>query len=226
MNSRVPILPILLNGSPVQQAFNVTPTPTPPVNVTPALVVSDQPIVNDTVSVDSAVINQTGWLSIQADLNGTPGEVLGYTPLSEGVNENVTVTIETVNVTPVLYAVLHVDEGEEAVFEFPGPDVPILLNGSPVQQAFNVTPTPTPPVNVTPALVVSDQPIVNDTVSVDSAVINQTGWLSIQADLNGTPGEVLGPPRVNENVTVTIETANVTLLSSPPPLPPAQRGSE
>ncbi|MGB4365497.1 MAG: hypothetical protein WBJ06_08900, partial [Candidatus Methanoculleus thermohydrogenotrophicum] len=86
---------------------NVTPTPIPPVNVTPALVVSDQPIVNDTVSVDSAVINQTGWLSIQADLNGTPGEVLGYTPLSEGVNENVTVTIETANVTPVLYAVLH-----------------------------------------------------------------------------------------------------------------------
>ncbi|MDR9817461.1 MAG: hypothetical protein RJR34_11995 [Candidatus Methanoculleus thermohydrogenotrophicum] len=187
-----PDVPILLNGSPVQQAFNVTPAPTPPVNVTPALVVSDQPIVNDTVSVDSAVINQTGWLSIQADLNGTPGEVLGYTPLSEGVNENVTVTIETVNVTPVLYAVLHVDEGEEAVFEFPGPDVPILLNGSPVQQAFNVTPTPIPPVNVTPALVVSDQPIVNDTVSVDSAVINQTGWLSIQADLNGTPGRFWG----------------------------------
>ena len=126
---------------------NVTPTPTE--NVTPALNVSDQPIVNDTVSVDRAVINQTGWVNIHADLNGTPGDILGYSPLSEGVNENVTVTIETENATPVLYAMLHVDEGEEGVFEFPGPDVPVLLNGSPVQQAFNVT-GGLPAVNVTP----------------------------------------------------------------------------
>ena len=112
---------------------------TPGENETPAVTVSDQPIVNDTVTVDRAVINTTGWADIHADLNGTPGPIIGYSPISEGVNENVTVTIEVVNATPVLYAMLHVDEGEQGVHEFPGPDVPVLVNGTPVQMAFNVT---------------------------------------------------------------------------------------
>jgi len=79
----------------------------------------------------------------------------------------VTVTIETENATPVLYAMLHVDEGEEGVFEFPGPDVPVLLNGSPVQQAFNVTPTPTVNVTPTPTVNVTPTPTVNVTPTPD-----------------------------------------------------------
>ncbi|MCK9299097.1 MAG: hypothetical protein M0P21_09065, partial [Methanoculleus sp.] len=150
---------------------NVTPTPTvnvtptPGENVTPSVNVSDQPIVNATVIVDNATINQTGWADIHADLNGTPGPIIGYSPISEGVNENVTVAIEVEDATPVLYAMLHVDEGEPGVHEFPGPDVPILVNGSPVQQAFNVTGglppvnvTPTPTVNVTPTPTVNVTP--------------------------------------------------------------------
>ncbi|MDD3112330.1 MAG: hypothetical protein PHU26_08555, partial [Methanofollis liminatans] len=145
----------------VTPGVNVTPTPTvnvtPGVNVTPAVNVSDQPIVNATVIVDNATINRTGWADIHADLNGTPGAIIGYSPIIEGVNENVSVEIEVENATPVLYAMLHVDEGEPGVHEFPGPDMPVLLNGSPVQQAFNVTGglpganvTPTPTGNVTP----------------------------------------------------------------------------
>ena len=158
----------------VTPGVNVTPTPTvnvtPGANVTPAVNVSDQPIVNATVIVDNATINRTGWADIHADLNGTPGAIIGYSPIVEGVNENVTVEIEVENATPVLYAMLHVDEGEPGVHEFPGPDMPVLLNGSPVQQAFNVTGglpgvnvTPTPTVNVTPGVNVTPTPTVNVT---------------------------------------------------------------
>uniref|UniRef100_UPI0032E520B6 DUF7282 domain-containing protein n=1 Tax=Methanoculleus sp. UBA413 TaxID=1915509 RepID=UPI0032E520B6 len=184
---------------------NVTPTPTE--NVTPALNVSDQPIVNDTVSIDRAVINQTGWVNIHADLNGTPGDILGYSPLSEGVNENVTVTIETENATPVLYAMLHVDEGEEGVFEFPGPDVPVLLNGSPVQQAFNVTGglpavnvTPTPTVNVTPTPTVNVTP--TPTVNVTPTAEANVTITSPEEGANITTG----------NVTVSVNVTNFTLV--------------
>ncbi|WP_317065574.1 DUF7282 domain-containing protein [Methanoculleus caldifontis] len=242
---------------------NVTPMPTPDENMTPSVNVSDQPIENDTVIVERAVMNQTGWADIHADLNGTPGPIIGYSQITEGVNENVTVEIETENATPVLYAMLHIDAGEQGVHEFPGPDVPVLVNGTPVQQAFNVTgglpdenvtpmptpdenvtpmptpdenvtpmptpdenvtpmptpdenvtPMPTPDENVTPSVNVSDQPIENDTVIVERAVMNQTGWADIHADLNGTPGPIIGYSQitegVNENVTVEIETENAT----------------
>jgi len=104
---------------PPTPTVNVTPTPTE--NVTPALNVSDQPIVNDTVSVDRAVINQTGWVNIHGrPETGRPGTSWGTARSARAWNENVTVTIETENATPVLYAMLHVDEGEEGVFGIPG----------------------------------------------------------------------------------------------------------
>jgi uncharacterized surface protein with fasciclin (FAS1) repeats len=205
---------------------NVTPTPTvnvtptPGENVTPSVNVSDQPIVNATVIVDNATINQTGWADIHADLNGTPGPIIGYSPISEGVNENVTVAIEVEDATPVLYAMLHVDEGEPGVHEFPGPDVPILVNGSPVQQAFNVTGglppvnvTPTPTVNVTPTPTVNVTP--TPTVNVTpTPTVNVTPTPTV--NVTPTPTVNVTPtPTVNVTPTPTVNvtptpTVNVT----------------
>ncbi|WP_292521418.1 fasciclin domain-containing protein [Methanoculleus sp.] len=313
-----PTPPVNVTPSPT---VNVTPTPPMNLTVTPVVNISDQPIMNATVVVDNATIHRPGWADIHADLNGTPGAIIGYSPITPGVNENVTVAIEVENATPVLYAMLHLDQGVQGVHEFPGPDVPVLLNGSPVQQAFNVTGglpsvnvtptptvnvtptptvnvtptptvnvtptptvnvtptptvnvtptptvnvtptptvnvtptptvnvtptptvnvtptptvnvtptptvnvtptptvnvtptmTPTPAENVTPAINVSDQPIVNATVVVDNATINRTGWADIHADMNGTPGAVIGyspiSPGVNENVTIAIDVEEAT----------------
>jgi len=212
-------------------AVNVTPTPTvnvtpaPGANVTPAVSISDQPVVNATVVVDNATINRTGWADIHADLNGTPGPIIGYSPISEGVNENVTVAIEVENATPVLYAMLHVDEGEPGVHEFPGPDVPILVNGSPVQQAFSVTGglptvnvTPTPTVNVTPSPTVTGPdgqygpgPTVNVT---PTPTVNVTPTPTV--NVTPTPTVNVTPtPTVNVTPTPTVNvtptpTVNVT----------------
>lgn len=93
---------------------NVTPTPTgippPAENVTPAINISDQSIENATVVVDTATIHRPGWADIHADENGTPGPVIGFSPISPGVNENVTIAIDVEEATPVLYAMLHLDQ--------------------------------------------------------------------------------------------------------------------
>ena len=204
---------------------NVTPTPTvnvtptPGENVTPSVNVSDQPIVNATVIVDNATINQTGWADIHADLNGTPGPIIGYSPISEGVNENVTVAIEVEDATPVLYAMLHVDEGEPGVHEFPGPDVPILVNGSPVQQAFNVTGglppvnvTPTPTVNVTPTPTVNVTPTPTVNVTPTPTVnVTPTPTVNVTPEVNITE-EIVAGLSGQENLTTFVGLVNNSTL--------------
>ncbi|WP_161485876.1 fasciclin domain-containing protein [Methanoculleus horonobensis] len=203
-----------------EPTVNVTPEPTPPANVTPSVNVSDQPIENDSVMVDNATINQTGWADIHADLNGTPGPIIGYTQIDEGVNENVSVEIEVENATPVLYAMLHIDAGEQGVHEFPGPDVPILVNGSPVQQAFNVTGglpeenvTPEPTVNVTPepTVNVTPEPTVNVTPEPTVNVTPEpTVNVTPEPTVNVTPEPTVNvTPEPTVNVTPE-PTVNVT----------------
>jgi len=221
---------------------NVTPTPTgippPAENVTPAINISDQSIENATVVVDTATIHRPGWADIHADENGTPGPVIGFSPISPGVNENVTIAIDVEEATPVLYAMLHLDQGVLGVHEFPGPDVPVLLNGSPVQQAFNVTGglpsvnvTPTPTVNVTPTptVNVTPAPTVNvtptPTVNVTPApTVNVTPTPTVNVtpaptvNVTPTPTVTPTPPAAEANVTIiepmegaSIPTGNVTV---------------
>jgi len=109
--------------------------------VEPGVAITDQPIVNGTVTVDEVISNGPGWIVIHADENATPGQVIGHSPVEDGVNENVTVEIETENVTEVLHAMLHTDTAEIGVYEFPGADAPADVNGEVVNVPFNVTET-------------------------------------------------------------------------------------
>lgn len=108
----------------------------------PVIVVTDQPIVNDTVTIDEVVSNGPGWIVIHVDEGDAPGPVIGYSPVGDGVNENITVDIETENSTEMLHAMLHIDAGEIGVYEFPGPDIPADVEGEVVNVPFNVTEMP------------------------------------------------------------------------------------
>ena len=103
--------------------------------VLPSVTVRDQ-TVNSSVVVQRVVSGGPGWIVIHADANGSPGPVIGYTAVKEGVNTNVKVRIDAAKTTPVLYAMLHVDAGEIGKYEFPGADVPVKTNGKMVSPAF------------------------------------------------------------------------------------------
>ncbi len=55
-----------------------------------AIRVSDQP-AGETVVVDSIALKQTGWVAVQEDRNGLPGNILGVQRLSVGEYDAVTV---------------------------------------------------------------------------------------------------------------------------------------
>jgi hypothetical protein len=121
------------------QAPTWTATPVSLKTLVPAIVVSDQSAMNGTVTASSVVAIQPGWLAIATDVDGSPGITLGYSPVAPGVDSNVVVTIDLMHATSKLWAVLHVDGGTVGVWEFPGPDVAVQVNGSTVKASFNVT---------------------------------------------------------------------------------------
>ncbi|HSM56705.1 MAG TPA: SH3 domain-containing protein [Candidatus Sulfomarinibacteraceae bacterium] len=86
--------------------------------------------------VDSEV---DGWLVIHAEADGAPGPVIGYTAVSAGANENVSVEVDLEGVTPTLYAMLHQDTGEMGVYEFPDADPPVRVDDQVVVRPFTLT---------------------------------------------------------------------------------------
>lgn len=112
--------------------------------VTPAVKVSDQAVAKSQVVVAEVDSSGPGWIVIHAQAKGQPGPVVGYTAVTNGANMNVMVTIDLTKATPVLYAMLHVDVGKVGTYEFPGADVPAMLNGQGISPAFNVTGLSTP----------------------------------------------------------------------------------
>ncbi len=107
--------------------------------VTPEIEVSDQEVMDGTVVVDLVVSDGPGWIVIHADDDGSPGEVIGYEAVSDGENMDVEVEIDTDLVTETLYAMLHVDAEVVGVFEFPGDDVPVQVEGETVTVSFTAT---------------------------------------------------------------------------------------
>lgn len=105
----------------------------------PSVRVQDQAIVNGTVTVPRVYSQISGWMVIHAEDNGKPGIVIGHSKLDAGVNTDVVVNIDVSKATNKLYAMLHVDLGEEGIYEFPGDDVPEKLEEQVLAVAFTVT---------------------------------------------------------------------------------------
>ncbi len=114
--------------------------PATPAVLQPSITVSDQDVQNGTVTVQQVVSNGNWWLVIhRQNPDGTMGEYIGETLIKNGINTNVVVKINMKLATPVLYAMLHEDHDPIGVLEFPGPDVPVMVNGQMIAPSFNVT---------------------------------------------------------------------------------------
>lgn len=171
--------------------------------------VEDQDASSGSVVVgDIFSLEGPGWMVIHADEDGKPGPVVGFAPLVEGQNDDVSVEIDLSLATPVLYAMLHTDAGTTGEYEFPGPDAPVQdAEGNVITPPFSVT--------LPDSVMVSDQPVVDGTVTVDRVVYSSAGWIVIHADNGeGKPGPILGTAPVsagvNADVSVEIDGSGVT----------------
>jgi len=104
----------------------------------PSVLVSSQRVEDNLVVVERVASQGPGWLVIHADANGAPGPDLGWTALKPGVNWNVRVKIDPAKATPYLWAMLHSDLGVVGKYEFPGPDVPVAIDGKVVMKRFEL----------------------------------------------------------------------------------------
>ena len=111
------------------------------ISMTPSVTVEDQAVDDgaNTVTIASVTSDGPGWIVIHADSDGSPGPVIGHEAVADGENTPVVVTIDPEELTPTLWAMLHVDAGEEGIYEFPGDDVPARVDGTIVMSSFDVT---------------------------------------------------------------------------------------
>lgn len=106
--------------------------------IVPAVMAGDQSINNSQVTVSNVVSPEKSWLVIQTETNSIPGPVVGYVKINKGENKNVRVKINTSKITPRLFAMIHVDNGQKGQFDFPGNDMPLMYNGDMVAKLFSV----------------------------------------------------------------------------------------
>lgn len=190
-------------------APTMTPSPTP--EPAPTLNVSDQELAEDgRLVVGSVTTLAPGWLVIQTDDNGLPGEILGYAPVATGVNDDIVVEVDPYMATPTMHVTLHRDDGRAGSFEYPGPDTPVQSNGAAVSLPFAVD------IGVfLPELAVSDQEVTSEgEVRVDRVVSPGEGWVALHSDALGEPGGIIGQTYVaegeNENVLIRFDWREAT----------------
>jgi hypothetical protein len=102
---------------------------------------------NPTVLIQSVLSQGPGFIVIHSDNNGQPGPVLGFAPLTDGVNTDVTVTLDQGTPGAVVWPMLHEDTGTVGEYEFgtvDGADLPVKdANGDIVMLSINLTGTET-----------------------------------------------------------------------------------
>lgn len=187
----------------------------------PVIEAAEQTVGEDNIAVLALVeVLEPSWVVIHADEDGQAGEVLGAVRLEAGVHENVAVSIDRRYATPTLYAVLHEDDGQAGVMEFPARDRPVLVNGKPVVATFAA--------HYPPYVLVYDQPLIDGTITVDRVISEGPGWVAIYSDQDGQPGLIIGfaalEDGLNEQVRVQLIESAVTPSCMPactPTQPPA-----
>jgi len=171
------------------------------------------------VAVPEVVSVGVGWLVIHEDDGGAPGPVIGHQPVSAGRTADLSVTLDRpAEDGETLHAMLHVDEGEPGVYEFPGVDAPARdAQGAIAMAPFVVTvPAGVPAVRFTLGATVDFADYVFEDVAPagfeeatignverDPALTLRTGWryevVNTDADLH--PFELLtAGPSAGEDV--------------------------
>ena len=169
------------------------------------------------VMVDSVTAAQPGWIGIFKDPTATPDTLVGYAPVSQGVDANFTVDINTgrVGSAPTLYAELLVDQSGTGMFDVntvaPATGTPIVgfATEASAHAAAPMAPAPVVQSKAGEQIKIKAQDFtVTGQIVVDSVVAAQAGWLGIYKSAGLTPDELVGfvpvQPGQNTNLTVDI----------------------
>ncbi len=123
-------------GPAVMPATETAPS-SPLAGMSPSIVVADQELVQGRVTIAEVVSQGPGWIVVYAQADGEPGRVLGYSPVA-GIAADIEVPLDRLGTTERLYAVLHTDVGQAGVYEYPGDDVPVRVEGETVTMPFSL----------------------------------------------------------------------------------------
>ncbi|MBE2182055.1 MAG: hypothetical protein IAE89_01400, partial [Anaerolineae bacterium] len=173
-----------------------------PVEGTPMVDVSNQVVFNGSIRINQVFSNTPGWIAIHNDANGSPGPVVGVGAIGPGLTAGINVRVDTSILTPTLYAMLHIDDGQIGTYEFDGIsgfDHPTMLDGQHIAPAFVIA-----------ALTTADQFLDGDTITIPAVTLAVPGWVIVHADNDGAPGAALGQLQVEPGTTTNLA---ITLAS-------------
>ncbi len=176
-----------------------------PISTVPAVRASSQLVITGDMGrmivIESVLSEGPGWLVIHSDNAGSPGPVLAAAAVENGTTTDLMVHFEdSVELTPVVWPMLHVDTGVVGEYEFgtvEGADAPVSVGGSVV----------TFPISIAPSITVSDGAVTDGVLVIDEVVSEVPGWLVIHSGDSGSPGPVLGQTQVNAGVTYNVRVA-------------------
>lgn len=156
---------------------------------TPSITVREQVISANSLTIDEVISDDFGFIVIHAqNAEGNIGAVIGLALIHAGVNQNIIVDLDMINVTASLYARLHYDTEPYGDFQFgqvDDADMPVTLNDEAVGAEFDVI-----------VISIHDQFVDPDNfnrIVVDIASAQNDAWLVAHAEnADGSIGDVLG----------------------------------
>jgi hypothetical protein len=165
-------------------------------DTTPVIEVSDQVVLDGTVTIAHIYSEGPGFVVIHADGGGGPGADIGHRSINAGDTSGLQVPIDAAAATPTLFAMLHTDTGEVGVYEFgtvEGADGPVVVGDQPVTPPFGVN-----------VLNAQDQFAPNNTITIASVTAPQASWVVVHSEADGAPGPVLGQTLVQPGTTADV----------------------
>ncbi len=176
----------------------------PIIEPTGSLVVEDQMLENNMLSISNVTMSEPGWVVIHRD-NGNGGpmvpEIISVPKMVEaGDAMDVMVELkegEEIEDDETLWAMLHTDDGAMGTYEFNGTnglDAPIMdENGNIIAKSFEVSVAPMG------SLTVEDQVLRNNIVNVASINLDRGGYVVIHASNEAGDGPMV-PEIISEPV--------------------------
>ncbi|MBN2113144.1 MAG: hypothetical protein JW785_03350 [Acidimicrobiia bacterium] len=192
----------------------VDPADVPPATGPGELGFEDQLIEGSAVIVASVTMPSAGFIVLQSDASGTPGEILGVSNLiGRGTVTGVVVPLFfPLEAAATMHATLHVDMDGDGLFRYEPPDDFIDL---PATRAGGGPATAVAAVDLLPPLAPAsisflDQRTDGAAVVVAEVSLPGPGFVALHADEDGVPGAILGASAVldegtTEEVAITLD---------------------